>query len=127
MKILNLIFSVLNQYCSITILILIKTFLTINFSKLILLPVENFIAIFKQLNKDNSSILHLDLRSLNGNIDNFREFLASLNENFSVIVLRKSWCKETANQNSLVNLDNYNSVHQTRNNIKVVVFIHTSN
>ena len=127
MKILNLIFSVLNQYCSVTILILIKTFLTINFSKLILLPVENFIAIFKQLNKDNSSILHLDLRSLNGNIDNFREFLASLNENFSVIVLRKSWCKETANQNSLVNLDNYNSVHQTRNNIKVVVFIHTSN
>ena len=127
MKILNLIFSVLNQYCSITILILIKTFLTISFSKLILLPVENFIAIFKQLNKDNSSILHLDLRSLNGNIDNFREFLASLNENFSVIVLRKSWCKETANQNSLVNLDNYNSVHQTRNNIKVVVFIHTSN
>ena len=127
MKILNLIFSVLNQYCSITILILIKTFLTISFSKLILLPVENFIAIFKQLNKDNSSILHLDLRSLNGNIDNFREFLASLNENFSVIVLRKSWCKETANQNSLANLDNYNSVHQTRNNIKVVVFIHTSN
>ena len=127
MKILNLIFSVLNQYCSITILILIKTFLTISFSKLILLPVENFIAIFKQLNKDNSSILHLDLRSLNGNIDNFREFLASLNENFSVIVLRKSWCKETANENSLVNLDNYNSVHQTRNNIKVVVFIHTSN
>ena len=127
MKILNLIFSVLNQYCSITILILIKTFLTINFSKLILLSVENFIAIFKQLNKYKSSILHLDLRSLNGNIDNFREFLASLNENFSVIVLRKSWCKETANENSLVNLDNYNSVHQTRNNIKVVVFIHTSN
>ena len=34
--------------------------------------VENFIAISEQLNKDNLSILHLNIRSLNANIDNFR-------------------------------------------------------
>ena len=58
------------------------------------------------------------MRSLNANIDNFREFLASLNRNFSVIVLTESWCGETANKNSSLNLDNYFSVHQTRKNKK---------
>ena len=80
--------------------------------------VENFIAISEQLNKDNFSILHLNIRSLNANIDNFREFLGSLNGNFSVIVLTESWCSETAIENSLLILDNYYSVHQTRNNKK---------
>ena len=80
--------------------------------------VENFIAISEQLNKDNLSILHLNIRSLNANIDNFRDFLASLNGNFSVIALTESWWDETANENSLLNLNNYYSVHQTRNNKK---------
>ena len=52
--------------------------------------VENFIAISEQLNKENFSILHLNIRSFNANIDNFREFLGSLNGNFSVIVLSES-------------------------------------
>ena len=34
--------------------------------------VEHFIAISEQLNKDNCSILHLNMRSLNANIDIFR-------------------------------------------------------
>ena len=58
----------------------------------------------EQLNKDNFSILHLNIRSLNANADNFREFLAFLNGNFSVIVITESWCDETANENSLLNL-----------------------
>ena len=78
--------------------------------------VENFIAISKQLNKDNFSILNLNIRSINANIDNFREFLASLNGNFSIIILTESLCDKTANENSLLNLDNYYSVHQTKNN-----------
>ena len=40
--------------------------------------VQNFIAISEQLNKDNFYILHLNLRSLNGIIDNFREFLGPI-------------------------------------------------
>ena len=85
------------------------------------------IAISEQLNKDNSSNLHLNIRSLNVNIDNFTEFLASLNGNFGVIVLTESWCDEIANENSLLSLDNYYSVHQTRNNQKgggICIYIH---
>ena len=82
--------------------------------------VEYFIS--EQLNKDNFSILHLNIRSLNANIDNFGEFLASLNENFSFIVLTDYWCDKTANGNSLLNLDYYHSVHQTRHNKKVTAF-----
>ena len=52
--------------------------------------VGNFIAISKQLSKDNFSILHLNIRSLNATIYNFRDFLASLDGNFSVIVLMES-------------------------------------
>ena len=58
--------------------------------------------------------MHLNIRSLNGNNDNFREFLGSLNGNFIVIVLTESWCNETANENSLLSLDNYYSVHQKK-------------
>ena len=49
--------------------------------------IENFIAISKQVNKDDLSILHVNIKSLDANIDNFRDFLASLSGNFSVIVL----------------------------------------
>ena len=78
-------FSLLNQYCPVTILILKLQQIDSPF-----FSVENFIAIFEQLNKDNFSILHLNMRSLNANIHNFREFLASLIGKFSVIVLTES-------------------------------------
>ena len=80
--------------------------------------VETFIAIPEQLNKDNFSILHLNIRSLNGKIDSYREFLGSLNGNFSVIVFTESWCDETANEDSLLSLNNYYSIHQTTDNKK---------
>ena len=47
--------------------------------------VANFMALFEQLNKVNFSILHLNIRSLNANIDNFREFFSSLKGNVSVM------------------------------------------
>ena len=59
--------------------------------------VENFIDISEQLNKDNLSILHLNIKNLDANIDNFREKLL---------------------RTLLLNLDKYYSVYQTRNNIK---------
>ena len=89
--------------------------------------VENVIAISEQLNKDNLSILHLNIRSINASIDNFREFLGSLSGNISVIVLTESWCDETASENSLLSLNNCYSVDQTRNNEKgdgICIYIH---
>ena len=67
---------------------------------------ENFAAISEKLNRNNFSMLHLNIRSLNKNIDDFREFLASFKGSFSVIVLTESWCDETANNNSLLVLEN---------------------
>ena len=49
--------------------------------------IENFIAISKQVNKDDLSILHVNIKNLDANIDNFRDFLVSLHGNLSVIVL----------------------------------------
>ena len=91
--------------------------------------VENFKTVSDQLNGDKFSILHLNIRSLNKNIDNLRDFLASLKGKFSVIVLTESWCDETANKNSLFDLENYNSVHKTRKNKKgggICIYIHKS-
>ena len=64
------------------------------------LSVKNFITMSEQLSKYNFSILHLNIRSLNANIDKLREFLASLKENFSFNVLTEFWCNETVNENS---------------------------
>ena len=63
--------------------------------------VENFKPVSDQLNGDKFSILHLNIRSLNKNIDNLRDFLASLKGKLSLIVLTESWCDETANKNSV--------------------------
>ena len=81
------------------------------------------------LNRKNFSLLYLNIRSLNKNIDDFREFLASFKGSFSVIVLTESWCDETAINNSLLNLENYNSVHQTRKGKKggrICIYIHNN-
>ena len=90
--------------------------------------VENFIAISEQLNKENFSILHLNIRSLNANIDNFREFLGSLSGNFSVIVLTESWCDETASENSVLSLDNYILLtkQETIKKVAAFAFIYTN-
>ena len=74
-------------------------------------------------------MLYLNIRRLNKNIDDFREFLASFKGSFSVIVLTESWCDETAINNSLLNLENYNSVHQTRKGKKgggICIYIHNN-
>ena len=90
---------------------------------------ENFAAISEKLNRNNFSMLYLDIRSLNKNVDDFREFLASFQGSFSAIVLTESWCDETANNNLLLILDNSNSVHQARKNKKrggICIYIHKS-
>ena len=103
-----------------TRLILIKTFFNDKLQQTDspYFSVENFIAISEQLIKDNFSILDLNIRSLNVNIDNFRELLGSVNGNFNVIVLTESCCDETTNESSLLSLDSHYSVHQTRKNKK---------
>ena len=56
------------------------------------------------------------MKSRNKNIDKLRELQASLDGYFSVIALTESWREETANENSLLDLENNYSVHQTKKN-----------
>ena len=92
MKILKLNLFFFNLYCSVTIMILIKKFFNDKLQEIDspYFSLENFAAISEKLNRNNFSMLHLNIRSLNKNIDDFREFLASFKGSFSVIVLTES-------------------------------------
>ena len=55
------------------------------------------------------SVLHLNIRSMKKNFENFKEFLKNLNVSFSVICLSKTWCEsqdELQNSNDI--LSGYN-------------------
>ena len=68
---------------------------------------------------DNSSdqflVLHLNIRSIKKNFENFRLFLNSINFTFSVICLSETWWDDLATiEKSLYELPNCNSTHQAR-------------
>ena len=90
---------------------------------------ENFKVFSKQLKDKTFSICHLNIRSLSKNIDKLKEFLASLNGIFSVVVVTETWCDETANKNSLLEIPNYSALHKTRKNRKgggICIYVHKS-
>ena len=47
----------------------------------------------KYVPKSHFSILSLNIRSLNKNIDNFKSMLSKINHQFKIICLTESWCK----------------------------------
>ena len=57
-------------------------------------PFENFKIFSKQLKE--KSISYLYIRSLSKNIDKLKEFRASLNSSFSVVVVTETWCDKSA-------------------------------
>ena len=59
-------------------------------------PFENFKIFSKQLKEKPLSISYLNIRSLSKNIDKLKEFLASLNSSFSVVVVTETWCDKSA-------------------------------
>ena len=90
---------------------------------------ENFKVFSRQLKEKAFSICHLNIRSLSTNIDKLKEFLASLNGSFRVVVVTETWCDETANKNSLLEIPNYSALHKTRKNRKgggICIYIHKS-
>ena len=59
------------------------------------LNIEEAKAKLFSLNDPNSfDILHLNIRSLNKNFDNFKTFLAECSHNFSIICLTETWCTD---------------------------------
>ena len=66
--------------------------------------------------KDAFSIFHLNIRSLNKNLQNLKTFLAELGCGCQIICLTEFWCSTDGGNNSIYELPGYTSVHQVRNN-----------
>mgnify|MGYP001795064481 FL=1 len=65
------------------------------------------------------SILHLNIRSIKKNFENFKLFLSSFSFDFSIICFSETWLDDSfLESQSLYELPNYKSVHQVRNNGK---------
>ena len=75
---------------------------------------------------DSFSILHLKIRSIKKNFDNFKLFFSTLAFSFSVICFSETWLDEAGN--SLYELPDYISKHQVRDDRKggVSIYIHIS-
>ena len=76
---------------------------------------------------ENISVLHLNIRSINKNFENFKMFLSYLNLSFSIICFSETWLNDSNVDNSNYELPNYVSAHQIRNHYKgggVSVYIH---
>ena len=64
-----------------------------------LLP-EKFPQLLDNKNTTSVSVLHLNIRSINKNFDNFQLFLSSLNYCFSIICFSETWCNDRNVDNS---------------------------
>ena len=75
---------------------------------------------------DDFSILHVNIRSIQKNFEKLKFLLSKLNYTFKIICLSETWCND---QKSIPHLQNYNFLHQGRQNKKgggVLIFVHNS-
>ena len=73
------------------------------------------------------SVLHLNIRSIKKNFDNFKKFLCSLDFTFSVICFSETWLDKL--DSFTYDLPNYTSIDQKRSDRKgggVSIYIHNS-
>ena len=93
-----------------------------------------FAAELNSSEKDAFSIFHLNIRSLNKNLQNLKTFLAELGCGCQIICLTEFWCSTDGGNNSIYELPGYTSVHQVRNNGQgkvgvggeICIFLHDS-
>ena len=93
-----------------------------------------FAAELNSSEKDAFSIFHLNIKSLNKNLQNLKTFLAELGCGCQIICLTEFWCSTDGGNNSIYELPGYTSVHQVRNNGdgkmgvggEICIFLHDS-
>ena len=68
----------------------------------------------RTLDTKTFSIFHLNIRSLNKNIENLQNLVSGLKDHFKIIVLKETWCGYTATKNSIYQILNYTVIHKTR-------------
>lgn len=87
---------------------------------------DSFKSNFVPNSKHSISILHINIRSMSRNYEDFKVLLSELGFEFKIICLTETWCKNT-NQ---FNIENYKTIHQYRNNNKIgggiCLFVHDS-
>ena len=70
----------------------------------------------ENVSADTLSILHLNIRSIKKNFENFKLFLSSLSFDFSIKCFSETWLDESSlTSQSLYELPHYKSIHQIRN------------
>ena len=80
---------------------------------------EEFVSFSSNLS-ENFSIIHLNIRSLQENIDKVKDFLNDIKGKFSVIVLSETWIVHgKVDLNSLFHMPNYSFIHEKKLTIKV--------
>ena len=67
---------------------------------------------FKE-NLNKFSILNINIRSMNKNIDSLKSMLHNLNFSFKIICITETWCRGSEN-NSNYGIPGYTSIHQPR-------------
>ena len=77
--------------------------------------------------KESFSLLNLNIRRMNKNFENFKNFLPALEYNFSIIYFSETWPNDLDSCNQDYELPNYKNIHQLRNCSRgggVSVYIH---
>ena len=93
--------------------------------------VDKFNSSSQNLLKNSFSVLHINIRSMNKNVEKVREYLSHVKGNFSIMALTGSWCSDDkADKNSLWQLPNYTAIHQIRNSGQkgggIALYVHNS-
>ena len=85
---------------------------------------------FQNFSEESFSVLHLNIRSMNKNFVTFQDFYKFLNTKLRIAGLTETLVNDSnINQNSLIQLEGYISVHQIRKSRKggrIVLFIRDS-
>ena len=63
---------------------------------------------------DSFSVIHINIRSLNKNFENFKSLLNQIGFKFKMICITETWCHDDPRNDSIFNLQGYTSVHQVR-------------
>ena len=76
--------------------------------------VEEAATSLKKISDKTFSVLHLNIGSLNQNVESLKELVITIKLKFKVIWFTETWCTDDPRNETLFNLENYTSVNQVR-------------
>ena len=93
-------------------------------------PSDVKIGFSKFESSDTFSVLHLNIRSLRKNFEDFKELYKTLDLKFSMVCFSETWADDNKLENdSLIRLPSYNVLHQIRKNRRsggISILVHES-